>query len=453
MQSLYHKTTAGLLVAFILGVGFLAPTTSADTDSNSEANATAGIDSSAESEATAGAETAAEVQTDTPSDAGATAIRGPLSNLAIHGFLSQAYATAKFAEEGTGPLGNEISIGIPEDGTTDYRKLALQFRYEISPRDIMIVQFSSRRLGDSPVDGVEDEIELDWAFYERRLWDHTSVKVGRVQLPFGIFNEFRDVGTILPFYRPPLALYGAGLFTSETVDGVVFSHAFAPQSDWSLETDFYYGEWKLIEVNPFAGGSAVVANAEDAYGFQLWLNTPVEGLRIGLGHNSVDITAGLEGIFRSIGEKVPRTTSLLSLEFAREKVVFRSEISRITDDESDLFFESEFDNFYLQLGYHFTEKIGLYIQTEGQTAKADKEAAIGPFGIPLTEDLDIDTITGHAVALNYLFSPNLVLKLEHHFDIGGDQLNIVPVAGPALQPVIQEAKNGTYTILSLSASF
>ncbi|MEM8997838.1 MAG: hypothetical protein AAGF23_23860, partial [Acidobacteriota bacterium] len=108
------------------------------------------------------------------------------SKFAIHGFLTQAYADQSFAE---GPLFDfagepsfsEASLGIPESGTFDYRTLAIQFRYEISPRDIVVVQLSNEANGDAPADEFRDEIELDYAFYERRIGEQTSLKVGRVQ--------------------------------------------------------------------------------------------------------------------------------------------------------------------------------------------------------------------------------------------------------------------------------
>ena len=83
----------------------------------------------------------------------AQALDGPLSKLSIHGFLTQAYATAEFSKGG--PTPDEVTLGIPEDGTFDYRVLALQFRYDITPEDTMIVQFSSRSLGASPIGLIE----------------------------------------------------------------------------------------------------------------------------------------------------------------------------------------------------------------------------------------------------------------------------------------------------------
>ena len=86
---------------------------------------------------------------------------GPLSKLSVHGFLSQAYATANLSESTAPfvitPTLDELSLGIPDGGTSAYRTMAIQFRYDISTKDVMIVQFSSRALGDSPILEVEDE--------------------------------------------------------------------------------------------------------------------------------------------------------------------------------------------------------------------------------------------------------------------------------------------------------
>ena len=244
----------GVLFVWLIGVGMLAPAAPADEGT-----------------------------------AASSGVSGPLSKLSVHGFLTQAYATADFAKgQFPAPHPDEILLGIPEDGTTAYRNLALQFRYEMTPKDIFVVQFSSRALGDSVIEEVEDEIELDWAFYERRLADHTSLKVGRVKVPLGIFNEYRDVGTILPFYRPAYSFYREGSITSETVDGLDLSHTFNPGSDWSLELDVYFGEYELIEFAPFLSEQqAVLAKAKDVIGAQLWLNTPIYGLRFGAGRPGI----------------------------------------------------------------------------------------------------------------------------------------------------------------------
>lgn len=383
---------------------------------------------------------------------------GNLSKLQIHGFLTQAYATADFVGDripvmgqDPGPTFNEIALGIPEDGTFEYWTIALQFRYEVTPRDIMVVQFSSRALGESPIGDLEDEVELDWAFYERRLADHTSLKVGRVQIPLGIFNEIRDVGTILPFYRPPFLFYREGTFTNETVDGVVLSHTFWPESDWSLESDFFVGNWETFELTPLGESNATIAK-DEGYGTQLWLNTPLPSLRLGYGIHWRDRTGGAEGVIREPGS----TTSFLdwyaSIEAAFEKFVLRAEWRQFSADRevSPAFgatdFFSNIDNYYIHVGYHFTERFRVYAQYEVSDSSLHASVFTNGFDVSLEEDV--------ALAVNYLFGPHLVLKAEHHI-VKGEDFSFVPdfSNGFRLAPFTREMSDGSRTIVSLSVSF
>ncbi len=380
----------------------------------------------------------------------ATAQEDTESKFQIHGFLTQAYATANYSKGG--PTSDEIYLGIPEDGTTDYRFLALQFRYEISPKDVMVIQLSSRRLGESPVSEIEDDIELDWAFYERRLRDHTSLKVGRIQIPMGIFNEIRDVGTILPFYRPPSTFYFEGSFTSETVDGLALSHTFMPETEWSLEGNAFFGQWDLIEADVFDPTQPPkIAKAKDAWGVQFWLNTPI-GMRLGWGYQERDVSEGQEGVFRPIGEESGFGDHYISLDGVFGRFVVRAEWRKLGGTlDSPLGFTARAFNTirYVQLGYEANEKFRIFLQGE----LADVAQAAPQF----TEDADFDIREDYGIALNYAFSPNVVLKAEYH-QVDQQLAVFAPVFIPQppfflLQPIVQNFNDGDYSILSLAVSF
>jgi len=380
-----------------------------------------------------------------------------LSKLTVHGYLTQAWATANFVDrpplpDGSdpGPTFDELALGIPEDGTFDYRTMALQFRYDISDKDVMVIQLSSRALGDSPIDDAEDDIELDWAFYERRIQDNTSLKVGRIQIPLGIFNEIRDVGTILPFYRPPFVFYREGTFTSETVDGIAISHTFWPQSDWALDFDVFGGNWNSFEQSFFDEGLSVADN--EGYGFQAWLNTPVLGLRFGLGAHQRDITGGSEGAIREVGATSKFDDWYVSMDGVFNRFVVRGEYREFSGEPEVVpVFGGVFDGtiilYYLQVGFHPTENFRIYLQ--GEVNDNDNTGEV------LTRDFDVRIREDYGIALNYLFNPNLVLKVEYH-EVDGEELGFAPVFTPGgvlLDPVIGEVGGGNYGIVSLSASF
>ena len=382
------------------------------------------------------------------------------SKLEVHGFFSQAYATGTYlGNRFVGPDGapppptyDEVTLGIPEGGTTNYRTLALQFRYQATPKDIVVVQLSSRALGESPIATLEDEVELDWAFYERRFGDSTSVKVGKVQIPFGIFNEVRDVGVILPFYRPAYVHYRDGAYTTETIDGVLLSHSFAEASDWGLDADVYYGGFDSVELDPFTL-NALPQRAKDSYGIQLWLHTPVDGLGFIVGHQHREISGGDEGVTREVGSVTPFNEFYFSCDGDLGRFVVRYEGRRFRNDRSPapVFGAEDFlltaTSQYWQVGYSWSEKFRTFAQYEVSVVEIDS--------MVFARSPKQDTRRDLGLALNYLFSPNLVLKAEYH-DVAGEDLTLVPLVtqeGVLLDPRLRSLSHGSYTILSLSASF
>lgn len=363
-----------------------------------------------------------------------------LAKLQVHGFLTQAWAEAEFVDGG--PSVNEIAIGIPERGTTSYRNLALQFRYDMSDKDVFVVQFSSRALGDSSIQIFENEIELDWAFYERRLTDVTSLKVGRVQIPLGIYNEIRDVGTLLPFYRPPYNFYKEGTFTNETVDGLSLSHEFFSTSDWGLEATVYAGEWKSVTVPINDPSSPQLDDVVDGYGYQLWLITPFSDFRIGTGLMSARQPGGavpLEDPRRdiwtaAIDGTVGRFT--LRAEYQYNDFTVLAPIGPIS---------GSFTNWYVQTGIRITEKFRIW----GQLDVSDTEGSCPCYTRSLKRRFREDL----GVSLLYYFSPSILLKGEYHWtDEEFSGLSFDPAVG-LFTPFAIPAENGNYTIISLSVSF
>lgn len=442
------QTTA---LALLLATPVLAGDSSSTASASSGDSTTSSVDSTKSASRSAGESRSGSAKS-AAQPAGSPSTSNFLSKLQVHGFLTQAYATTQFVDRvgTTDPTIDEEAIGIPEGGTFDYRTMALQFRYEVSPKDVMVIQFSSRALGDSPATELEDDIELDWAFYERRLTDNTRIKIGRVQIPLGIFNEIRDVGTILPFYRPPYVFYREGTFTSETVDGVALSHTFWPTSDWSLDLDLWGGSWHQVELAPIEAVTTPQETDEEGYGFQLWLNTPVSGLRFGLGAHQRDTSKGHEGFNRVIGTETEFDDYYFSVDAVFDKWVFRAEYRENESDAAPFpaFFADDFvaitTQSYAQLGFHPNDKFRIYLQWETSDTESQASIFTRNFEVRFREDLGI--------ALNYIFRPDLVLKVEHHI-VDGEDFGFTFSPTFQLAPFLVPQDTGSYSIVSLSASF
>jgi hypothetical protein len=330
--------------------------------------------------------------------------------LVIHGYLSQAFAVSD---------GYQV-LGIPSDGTFDYRTAALQFRASVSSRDSFVIQFSQVRLGESPVMEVRNEIDLDWIFYERLLAAGTSLRVGRVRAPYGIYNETRFVGPLLPFFRAPEAFYGEASFAFDRLDGIVLSRSLFAARRFSLDADLYAGEWRFLQAD-----KATWARAKKGLGGQLWLNTPLRGLRVGIAGNRSNWSNSLQAL---PGAKPAHERWAASVDGRFERFRLSAEFQR------DSFPGGAFESSYALVSLHVTDELSLNLQA----AQARARIALARF--------DEQVLRDRAAGLSYAFRPGLVVKVEGHwikgrnFDEPG-----VTVFSPPL-----EAK---YLIVSLSTLF
>lgn len=307
-----------------------------------------------------------------------------LSKLSIHGYVTQAYAVSE----------EHQIFGIPTNGTTDLRDLALQFRYDQDAKNIFLIQLRQERFGESPLSDLTDDVELDWAFYQRKVSDSFSFKAGRIPLPLGIFNEARGAGTSFPFYRPSPEFY-EGQYTSKTLEGVLTSFSFDAPRGWSVDADTYYGQWAVYQ-----RAANREADAKNAFGAQLWLNTPISGLRIGSG--AYRCTVELPG---SVPDNAASDYLMLhgSIEADFDRWIFATEYL-----DGDLDRGWSYRAYYGQAGVYLSRKVSVHGRVAVARITSPHEG--NPFTATMSEDLGL--------SLNYAIHPALLLKLEGHTNEG-----------------------------------
>ncbi len=310
--------------------------------------------------------------------------------LTVNGFISQAYGNAS----------DYPIYGLPTGGTGNYRALALQGRFAITSSDFLVVQVSHRAMGTSALGALDDDVELAWGFYQKRIWG-ASIRAGRVPMPRGIFNEIRNVGTVLPFYRASKAFYSEGV---ETVDGVSIGRSFDLPGGFSFDASAYGGSFDLrVEVITNNGLEAVEEPVKDVYGTQLWLNTPIAGARIGGGY----INSRMEN---SDPANDDFDMWLVSAEAVRDRYFVRGEYLKATQANV-----LEYVGYYGQTGVNLWKGLWANVQAEWNTNTV--------LNLPLPFDLEVDAITDYAYGLSYRLSPRLVLKGEYH-DFQGYQVDV-----------------------------
>ena len=356
---------------------------------------------------------------------------GGESKLVVHGYMSQAYANSA----------GGTMIGIPQDGTTDYRNAALQFRYEYSVKDAFVIQFSDERLGESLVQehGFLGDIQLNWVFYERQLFQNTTAKVGKFPIPAGIYNEVLHVGTVHPFYRPPFGFYSDGSYTSETVDGAGLYQTFPLGSSWSLEADLFAGTSHMIQLGVDQNFNYTVfqTDANNMLGTQLWLYTPIDGLRIGA--SGLRSTNDKEPYPFPADLKMTHTDYRLSLDGRFDRFTLQAEYNRQKEGNYWTWWD-----YYVLGGVKLTRALSLNASAEW----AKMDIHVGPQFDPLFafDAKNIKMSTDYAVGLSYAFRPNLIAKAEYHQQKG--YMQDAPVPNYFGDPL-----KAPYYIISLAVSF
>lgn len=347
---------------------------------------------------------------------------GALERLSVHGFLTQAYGISDGHQR----------LGVTSHGTADYRVAALQFRYDASDRDAFVIQLSHERIGHSPLARLEPEVDLDWVFYERRFGANTTARVGKIRSPVGIYNEIRDVGTLLPMYRPPVTLYGEQFYTSETLDGVMVSQR-VPLGDWSLEVDGFFGGWEYVQFDLES-----FAQVDGGLGTQVWLETPVRGLRLGgsaVRYTSRDILGAPEDF------EDPQVLWRAALDGTFPRFFVRAEAFHVAFGAEEVGYMGEAQGYYGQASFSVTDRLGLVAQAEFTDLAVEVTADPQPFSF----DDNIDRDLGFGV--QYRAWPNVLLKLEGHRYRGygiEDEFRLLGLTDRA---------NVTYGLFSVSTSF
>ena len=318
---------------------------------------------------------------------GAPAMGQLPEGLSVHGFMTQAY----------GRTDEHQILGIGPAGTADYRVAALQFRYAYDARSAFVIQLSHERIGRSPLGDLEPAVDLDWAFYEHRFDDYTVARIGKVRNPIGIYNEFRDVGTLLPFYRPPIFLYGEQMYTSETVDGMTLGRRF-PLGDWELSVDGFAGSWSFVQID-----LATKATVDLGYGAQVWLQTPLDGLRVGVAGMRYT-TRGNVGAPPDVEDQQALVVASLDGRFG--PVGARTEFRHVAFGEDEIGYTVTADAYYGELTLNVTDQLTLMGQAQWQ----DLALEIPAIMLSMDENLERDL----AIGVRYALTPNVVLKLEGH---------------------------------------
>ncbi len=342
---------------------------------------------------------------------------------------------------GYGKVDNIPVQGLTKEGTTDYRVMALQFRFTVSEKDQFVTQLISRKVGSSVINEAFPSIYPVWAFYQHRFDNGTVAKIGRTPLPRGIFNEVRYIGTLLPFYRVGESVYAE---TLENMDGISLNRTWS-RGKWALDATVFTGGFDVSALLPGGDGkvSLIQGRWEGGLGTQLWVTTPIKGVRFGefvtrmedntptADRPTVNFMHSVDGNWSRFFVKAEATEFKMGLKTARDGNYYRG--------------------WYALAGVMPTEKITLAVGRENVVRRLYFPAPIAPTSADLKAMQEwIGGITYHA-------SSNVAFKFDAHARQGYLWDVAVPIVQPPTKPplsmtVLPPAK-GNYAIASIAITF
>jgi hypothetical protein len=198
-------------------------------------------------------------------------------SLDFHGFVSQGFlATSKYNY-----LGNDT-----KDGSFKFTEAGLNASINPLPRTRIAAQGFLYDVGEAG----KYEPFLDYASIEYTFNDYIGLRGGRIRKPGGIYNHIQDVDLARTYVLLPQGIYDARWrdFSTSVDGGEVFGNIPLSKAG-GLAYEAYAGFINIAADsgvasfinNSLAGGKVTSFDRATEVGFQLWWNTPVDGLRFG----------------------------------------------------------------------------------------------------------------------------------------------------------------------------
>ena len=305
--------------------------------------------------------------------------------IVLHGFGSWAY----------GKSSNEnIYLQADRDGNYRAAGFELNLSADINPRLRVVTQ-----VGWS--EGLEgSEQDLDYVFAEWKLSSRTRLRLGKVKMPFGIYGEVPEVGTLRPLLALPQVAYGPVGFLGNAYKGAGLAGSF--EGRWKGQWDLYGGGTDLDEdvvAEAFLLGEPVgpedaIENeiTRDVLGGHLVLETPLQGLSVG--------GSLLTGTEAGGGAGRRRVVYGLQAEYAGEALTVRAEHMH-----ENVHHDLGASGSYVEASYRLTP--------HWQVAAEVGRLRTSFFGIhPTGQEAHLTEHDEVTVGLSYWFDFNLVLKVN-----------------------------------------
>lgn len=260
----------------------------------------------------------------------------------IHGFLSQGYLQSS----------NYNYHGKTTDGSFEFNEIGVNFVEELFGDLLVGLQLFSRDFGKMD----NNEITLDWAYADYRLRDWLGIRVGKLKIPQGLYNETRDVDSLRTWIFLPtsvyaettrtynLAMYAAGIYGNLNLGnlGRVSYQLLGGTQELDKNDSRLVYNMRAETVN-YTAVDMKELTVDWRYAVSLMWDTPAEGLRISATYNEAQISGGATvtipefGTFNAASDYNSVRYSVGSIEYVWQDLLLVAEyiLSQFDRDDSN----------------------------------------------------------------------------------------------------------------------
>jgi hypothetical protein len=332
--------------------------------------------------------------------------------LAAQGAAAQApqrFSVSGFGGYAFGDTNNDNSYGYLASRDGDWTNSNVGLNLALMPTR----KLTLRSQGSWAHDLRDSNFALDYAFAEWKQSPKLKLRAGKAPVPFGIYTEIYDVGTLRPFYLLPQFYAGPLGLIPKAYLGAGLTGIASLGDAWELQYDAFGGEIRFEEFSvdtvsgfdqatgmPTISSSSAQIVGREMIGGRLVLAAPVKGLDVGgtvFYSNDVKQKLG-DGPLQPYSVTDNATFLNARAQYQRGAFAARAEWFGALADAADV------KSYYLESSY----KIARHWQVAAQYENSRIVLPAGDTSVP-------DPLRHHesvGLGLNYWVSPKLVVKLN-----------------------------------------
>lgn len=276
-------------------------------------------------------------------------------DLIWHGFISQGYIKS---------TANNY-LGNSKDGSFNFTEVALNVTKIYKEKIDLGAQLFARKFG--PAENFD--AKFDWFYANYQYSDWLKFKVGRIKIPYGLYNELSDIDSARVPILLPQSVYPSQNRNYLLAQNGVQLYGFGEVAKYgSLGYHFYAGSINL-DLPPITSTALIITQIDVPHllGGRLLWETPLEGLISAFTLQELTLKLNATQPGTSFKADLPVTQRLISLEYTIRRLKLATEYGRQyvelkTNSASFPYTKTTSEQFYFLANYQLTDDFapGIY---------------------------------------------------------------------------------------------